>query len=133
MNCKTITVAVMIAISSPALADNTVTEPVGTWSTKGGCQDRELTKLEEYPDGFDQQLYLTANGVEGWEWGCQFLSKLPNSYGQTVIIASCSAEGESWPEMIMLEYYAPDEWMLTGKSTDGTNNTIAFTEQCEKN
>ena len=127
MNCKTLTVAMMIVISSPALAvtANAITELEGTWSTKGGCLDRST--------GFNPQIYLKPNSIEGWEWGCQFLSKLPNAHGQTVIIASCSAEGESWPDMLLLEYYAPNGWMLTSKGDNGVNNTINFVEQCEKN
>jgi hypothetical protein len=131
---KTLVSAIIMATMAPALAvtANAQKDIVGVWSTKEGCEiaGKQNKDPSYWPADIDQMMYLTKDGIEGYEWGCQFLDKKSNQYGQTVITASCSAEGESWPELLLLEYYAPDGWRVINRVGKDINVNI-FPQECK--
>ena len=126
--------ALIIFTATPALAvtANAPKELSGVWSTKDGCMvDVKRAKDPNYwPKNFEDMMFLTPDGIEGYEWSCQFLDKKPNKLGQTVITASCSAEGDSWPELLLLEYYAPDGWRVINR-VDKNINVNIFPQECK--
>ena len=126
--------ALFFVIATPALAvtANAQKELSGLWSTKEGCEiDAKKAKDPSYwPKNVEDMMFLTPDGIEGYEWGCQFLDKKSNKVGQTVITASCSAEGDSWPELLLLEYYAPDGWRVINR-VDKNINVNIFPQECK--
>ena len=102
----------------------------GVYSThKEGCDWRMVTP-DNYPDNAEEIAYLDATGVSGWEWGCEFLSGHTNKYEQTVYIASCGAEGDSWPNLMLVEKsFTGDGYSVITK--DETNSTLEFPFKCE--
>lgn len=127
--------AILLAMnvgSAMAVTANAQKDLVGVWSTKEGCEiaSKRNKDASHWPKDVDQMMYLTKDGIEGHEWACQFLDKKSNQYGQIVVTASCSAEGESWPELLLLEYYAPDGWRVTNRVGKDINvNT--FPQECK--
>jgi len=125
---RKIIAALMLAVSTtPALADIT-----GVWSTAAGCEWRARGNDASYPQNFETIAYLTKDGILGWEWGCDFLSEHMDRDGQFVYIASCSAEGDSWPEIMMASPHNANGWRIINKNSVNLVDILDFPVQCEK-
>lgn len=121
------TALAIVASITPALADVS-----GVWSTQAGCDWRARGNDANFPKDFETISYLTKDGVLGWEWGCDFLSKSENSYGQTVSVASCSAEGDSWPDLILIEPNGAEGWQLVFRNNAIQVDIMDFPVQCKQ-
>lgn len=97
----------------------------GTWSTEAGCDWLDKSKNgwpSVIPKGFDQFSYLKSNSIEGYEWGCKFVHQDSDGHGGIVAVASCSAEGDSWPDLLLLQRDYKSGWrVITKGGRDGTN------------
>ena len=127
--------ASMLSISVPAMAvtANPQADIMGIWSTAEGCDaiTKRKKQADYWPKNFETITYLSSRGVDGYEWSCEFLDIKRNSTGQMVIPASCSAEGESWAELFLVEYYAPDGWRVINRPDGKGVNVMSFPRRCD--
>ena len=106
-------IATLLMMTFPSFAHAQV-KVDGVWATAEACKallDVQSGK-NTFPKNFDSFTYLRNSGTSGWEWGCDFLDRHSNYYGQAVVIASCSSEGDSWPAMFLLESNGKNGWRL---------------------
>ena len=106
----------------------------GTWSTAEGC-DR-LERMKSDPDAawdgnFIEISYLTEKGILGYEWGCDFLDTKTNKYGVNVHVSSCSAEGDSWPELLLTRYDQSTGWTVVVTDETGKIREEYYPVQCD--
>lgn len=121
--------AVLASLCSHAVA-GTIN---GVWSTKEGCEWRIHSKdaNTKVPENMFDFMYLTSNGIEGYEWGCNFVKSFDGAYGEAVNIASCSAEGDAWPQM-MVTKQDKDGWNISILNDKNEPETVSFPVRCEE-
>lgn len=124
-------IAALLLIAMPAIA-NAETSIPGVWASPAACQALKAVQsgANTFPDGMDSFTYLRDSGMTGWEWGCDFLHKSHNAYGQTVAVSSCSGEGDSWPELYLIER-VDNKYRVVAGYEGGKQWTIEFEQQCE--
>ena len=99
----------------------------GGYSThKEGCAWR--INQDKYPKAFEEIAYISKDGIVGWEWGCDFLSTTTNKYGASVHVASCSIEGTSWPDVVLVEKGSDGYHAIT---KDRMEDPMEFPFKCE--
>lgn len=125
-----------MALCSVLLACSTANAAIinGVWSTKQGC--KWITNFNKdpsavSPDNLFDFMYLSKEGIEGYEWGCRFVSSYDGEYGETVNIASCSAEGDLWPQMMVTSYDDKQGWGVSILNDKMEPERILFPVQCE--
>lgn len=124
------TAAVLLA--GPAMAnglfDGWVSPGVqGTWSTAAGCAYlRDGKDKSKHPAGdYESYTYLRDSGIEGYESSCSFVHRDQDPYGNIVAMASCTDEGDGWPDLFLLERDYKGGWRVTTKGgRDGTDVTL---------
>jgi hypothetical protein len=122
-------VSMLIACSSAQAAIT------GVWSTKEGCD--WITKFNKdpsavSPDNLFDFMYLSKEGIEGYEWGCRFLRSYDGEYGETVNIASCSAEGDLWPQMMITSYDGTQGWGVSILNNKMEPERVMFPARCDR-
>lgn len=105
----------------------------GIWSTKEGCEWRANFRdpNNKSPENVLDFMYLTDKGIEGYEWGCSFVKSFDGSNGEAVNIASCSAEGDAWPQMMVTKQYK-DGWSVSILNDKNEPESVAFPVKCEE-
>lgn len=96
----------------------------GTWSTAAGCAYlRDGKDKSKHPKGdYESYTYLRDGGIEGYESSCSFVHRDQDPYGNIVAMASCTDEGDGWPELFLLERDYNGGWRaITKGGKDGTN------------
>jgi hypothetical protein len=121
----------MIAISTAANAE--IID--GTWSSAEGC-DR-LNRMKTNPDAawdgnFVEISYLSKKGILGYEWGCDFLDTHTNSYGVSVNVAACTAEGDSWPDLLLTKFDSSNGWVVAVTDEAGQISEEYYPVQCNQ-
>lgn len=124
-------IAALLMLSVPSLAHAQV-RIEGVWSTSEAC--KALLEVQRgrdtFPKGFDGFDYLRDSGMTGWEWNCDFLDRHTNDHGQAVVIASCSAEGDSWPSLFLLEKDKMAGWRVISAPDDQQTLVNEYPTQC---
>lgn len=124
-------IAALLIITVPVAA-HAQSKIEGVWATAEACRallDVQSGK-DSFPRGFDSFSYLRDAGMSGWEWGCDFMSRSTNDYGQTVTTAICGGEGESWPALFVYQYDEQSGWTVIGVPDDNHDNINAFPVKC---
>lgn len=124
------TVVLTVAMLSQANAETIK----GTWSTQEGCDRIERMKTDPnagFEGNFVEISYLTNQGIFGYEWGCDFLDTKTNNYGVSVHVSSCSAEGDSWPELLLTEFNSVDGWTVVVTDEAGQIREEYYPAQCK--
>lgn len=103
----------MLTIATSTVANAATID--GTWSIIDGCN--RLTAMKINPDtawdgNFEEISYLSAQGIAGYEWGCDFLDSHSNQYGITVHVSTCSYGVDIWPDLIMTKYSDATGWTV---------------------
>lgn len=103
----------------------------GVWSTKEGCEWKSNFRdpNNKSPENVLDFMYLTDKGIEGYEWGCSFVKSFDGAYGEAVNIASCSAEGNAWPQM-MVTKRDKDGWSVSILNDKNEPESVAFPVKC---
>lgn len=107
----------------------------GVWSTKEACEwrkkfDNDPTAVP--PDKLFDFVYLSSDGLEGYEWGCSFLKSYEGKYGETLNLASCSAEGDEWPQMMITSYHDDQNgWGVSVLNAKNEPERIVFPVRCK--
>lgn len=123
------TVLTALAIANPALASENL---AGTWSTKDGCERLNMMSTDPeaaWKGNFEDISYLSPDGIRGYEWGCEFLDAKEDSDGNRVIVSSCSMEGDSWPELIMVQGNG-NGWSVVVRGKDGEIASTDYPVRC---
>lgn len=107
----------------------------GVWSTAEGCE--RLERMKTNPDAawegnFIEISYLSGKGILGYEWGCDFLDTKTNNYGVNVHVSSCSAEGDSWPELLLTKFNQDRGWTVAVTDETGKIREEYYPVLCEK-
>lgn len=104
----------------------------GVWATPEACHAlfQVQSGRNSFPKGYDSFIYLRNDGMTGWEWGCDFMTRHTNEYGQTVSVSICGGEGESWPSLFLLEHDKSAGWRVIGLPDLEQKNTLEFPVKC---
>lgn len=124
-------VAVMVLALSQANAETIV----GTWSTAEGCDRLERIKTDPdaaWEGNFVDISYLSAKGIAGYEWGCDFLDNKTNEYGVSVHVSACSAEGNSWPDLLLTRFDQSTGWTVAVTDEAGKIREEYYPVQCKQ-
>lgn len=123
-----------LAFSSTAVASVKHGTIEGIWSTKAGCDWKKNSNnpASVAPENFLDFVYLTESGIEGYEWGCQFVSSFKGNSGETVSIGSCSAEGEIWPQLMITNWNDKEGWGVSVLNDKNEPEQVFFPVQCTK-
>lgn len=105
----------------------------GTWSTQAGC-DWLNTKQDghSWPRDFEQFAYLRQDGIEGYEWSCQFVRTDADGDDNIVATASCTSEGDGWPDVFLVQRDYRSGWRITTKGADGKAVVTVFPVRCDR-
>lgn len=106
----------------------------GTWSTVEGCTRLERIKTDPdaaWEGNFVEISYLSKKGILGYEWGCDFLDTHTNEYGVSVNVSACSAEGDSWPELLLTRYDQSTGWTVVVTDETGKIREEYYPVQCD--
>lgn len=106
----------------------------GTWATKEACEWKKKFNSDPSspsPDELFDYMYLTEKGIEGYEWGCSFVKSFDGDYGETVNIASCSAEGDAWPQMMITRKAGKDGWDVSILNAKNEPESVNFPTRCD--
>jgi hypothetical protein len=128
---KLVIAAVVIAIATSA---NSATID-GTWSTVDGCNRLAAMKIDPdaaWDGNFVEISYLSKKGILGYEWGCDFLDTHTNSYGVSVNVAACSAEGTSWPDLLLTKFDSSNGWVVAVTDEAGQISEEYYPVQCDQ-
>lgn len=125
---------VALAISFILACSSAQAGITGVWSTKEGCE--WITKFNKdpsaiSPDNLFDFMYLSKDGIEGYEWGCRFVGSYDGKYGETVNIASCSAEGDLWPQMLITSYDQKQGWGVSILNDKLEPERVVFPARCD--
>lgn len=107
----------------------------GTWSTIEGCERLDRMKVDPdaaWEGNFVEISYLTDKGILGYEWGCDFLDTKTNSYGVSVHVSSCSAEGDSWPELLLTRFDQNNGWAVVVTDETGSIREEYYPVRCKQ-
>lgn len=107
----------------------------GTWSTQEGCTRLERMKTDPdaaWEGNFVEISYLSDKGILGYEWGCDFLDTKTNEYGASVHVSSCSAEGDSWPELLLTKYSQDRGWTVAVTDETGKIREEYYPVRCDQ-
>lgn len=117
------------------LSNQAVAGISGVWSTREGCEWKSASKKDSAvpsPDNLFDLMYLTNKGIEGYEWGCNFVRSFDGEYGETVQIASCSAEGDAWPQMMITKQDGKNGWNVSILNEKNEPENVNFPIKCEE-
>lgn len=91
---RSIAAVALALITQPAIAADFIS---GTWSTADGCQALASTDVES------DALYLTATGIAGGAFHCDFVNVAERS-GKPgwVATALCQEPGLSYPQLVSI-------------------------------
>lgn len=99
----------LVLLSSAAAAG----QITGTWSTKEGCDRLEKDPSAIWAGNPYSISYLTKNGVNGYEWGCEFGDASTTTDGKTTAyLSKCSQQGSNWTSFLLVEK-ANKGWSVT--------------------
>ena len=123
--------SLLAILSVPSIA-HAQTKIEGVWATAEACRalfDIQSGK-DSFPAGFDTFSYLRNGGMNGWEWGCDFMDRSSNGHDQTVVTSICGGEGDSWPALFLLQFEKQYGWKVIGVPDNNHDNVTEFPVQC---
>lgn len=123
-----------VMLTVAALSQANAATVKGTWSTAEGCARFERMKTDPdaaWEGNFVEMSYLSAKGITGYEWGCDFLDTKTNKYGLNVHVSACSAEGDSWPELLLTRFDQLTGWTVVVKDEIGQIREEYYPVQCK--
>lgn len=100
----------------------------GVYSNLPEACEWNKNQTDVYPESFELITYLSKDGINGWEWGCDFLSSYEKN-GIQVYVAACSVEGTPWPDLVMVEKLDNGYSVTMGNNMSET--PMEFTTKCE--
>lgn len=127
---KALAFSFLLSFSVQAVAADQIT---GVWSTKSGCDRLEAIKKDSkaaWQGNFMEDSYLSKDGLDGYEWQCRFLHGYTGPNEEIVQVSSCTVEGDSWPDLIMLQSLDETGWAVTVKGPAGEVMRSTYDKQC---
>ena len=125
------TMAIMLIFASLSTAG--AEDINGVWSNADGCNRLERMKTDPdaaWDGNFVEISYLSNQGILGYEWGCDFLDTKTNNYGLNVHVSSCSAEGDSWPDLLLTKFDKSTGWTVAVTDETGSIREEYYPVQC---
>jgi hypothetical protein len=119
---KKILVLSFLALMFALTASHAEVTIEGVWSSKKGCSPNTDGVFD------DASSFLTNDKVYGHEWLCEFVQKYYTEDGRIIAISACAAEGDEWPDTLMI--LPRDGGWDVVSSKD--NTYLNFPMQCRK-